>query len=185
MALRHISPRVIVLVIALLLNASPTGAANLGAILVDAPKATWVAEGQGRRIVYVFFDPNCPACRVLYKNLRTFIASHDLQLRWIPVAVVDVTSAGRVAAILQAPDPQTALRHNEERYHGESYSGGISEDIPTAETEQRLSINERLLNRLDIPVVPSMLFMDVNGNTVLIQGALSPVALRKVFARLP
>lgn len=181
----HARLRVIIFVFAFLLNAAPVNAANLDAILADAPKATWVAEGQGRRIVYVFFDPNCPACQVLYKNLRSFIASQDLQPRWIPVAVVDVTSAGRAAAILQAPDPQTALRHNEERYHGESYSGGISEDIPTAETERQLESNERLLNRLDIPVVPSMVFMDINGNPVLIQGALSPLALRKVFARLP
>jgi len=34
-------------------------------------------------------------------------------------------------------------------------------------------------------VVPTMVFADRNGNAVLIQGALSPLALRKVFAQLP
>lgn len=83
-----------------------------------------------------FFDPNCPSCQLLYKNLRTFIASHGLQLRWVPVAIVNATSLGKAAAILQAPDPVAALRQNEEHYHGESYSGGIEEDIPSSETEQ-------------------------------------------------
>lgn len=155
------------------------------AVLAEAPKATWIAEGQGRRMVYIFFDPNCPSCQLLYKNLRSFIGSHDLQLRWIPVAVVDATSLGKAAAILQASDPPAALRRNEEHYDAQAYAGGIEEDIPSAETERKVRANVRLLNRLEIPVVPTMLFAGKDGRNVIIQGALSPLALRKVFARLP
>ena len=154
-------------------------------LLAALPEATWVADGQGRRIVYIFFDPNCPSCQLLYRNLRTFVASQGLQVRWIPVAIVNATSEGKAAAILQAQDRHAALRRNEEHYGNESYSGGIEEDIPSRATEQKLRANEQLLNRLDIPVVPSMLFADKQGHAVLIQGALSPLALRKVFARLP
>ena len=59
----------------------------------------------------------------------------------MPVAIVNATSLGKAAAILQAPDPRAALRRNEEHYHGESYSGGIEEDIPSSETEQKLRAN--------------------------------------------
>ncbi|OFZ91163.1 MAG: hypothetical protein A2W21_15095 [Betaproteobacteria bacterium RBG_16_66_20] len=187
---RTAGPGFALAVIALLLGSPVSPAAEpvrtpTESVLATVPQATWIAEGRGRHAVYIFFDPNCPACQLLYRNLRMFIESHDLQLRWIPVAVVNATSLGKAAAILQAPEPLVALRHNEERYHGEAYSGGIEEDIPTAETEQKLRANERLLNRLDIPVVPTMLFADKDRRTVLIQGALSPLALRKVFARLP
>lgn len=154
-------------------------------LLAALPEATWVADGRGRRVVYVFFDPNCPSCQLLYRNLRTFVAAHGLQVRWIPVAIVNATSEGKAAAILQARDPHAALRRNEEHYRSENSSGGIEEDIPSRATEQKLRANEQLLNRLDIPVVPSMLFADKQGHAVLIQGALSPLALRKVFARLP
>ena len=165
------------------LQAEPAGTpVPAAAVLADAPKATWIAEGRGSRIVYIFIDPNCPSCALLYRNLRTLIEPHDLQLRWIPVAVVNATSLGKAAAILQAPDRLAALRRNEERYHGETYSGGIEEDIPSTETEQRLRTNEGLLNKLDIPVVPTMLFANKEDRAVLIQGALSPLALRKVFA---
>lgn len=165
--------------------AAPAKRSPAPAVLAGAAGATWVAEGEGRRIVYVFFDPNCPSCQLLYRNLRTFIASGDLQVRWIPVALIDPTSLGKAAAILEAPDPAAALRHNEERYDAQAHAGGIEEQIPSAETERRLRFNERLFNRLDIPVVPSMLFAAKDGRTVLIQGALSPIALRKVFDRLP
>jgi len=173
----------------LLSTASAAGAAQPSSradtVLADAPKATWIADGDGGRVVYVFFDPNCPSCALLYRNLRTLIEPQDLQVRWIPVAVVNATSLGKAAAMLQAKDPLAALRLNEERYHGESYSGGMEEDFPTADTEQKLRANERLLNTLDIPVVPSMLFAGKDGRAVLIQGALSPLALRKVFVHLP
>lgn len=177
------------LVFALILTAVPTAipadAAPPDTILADASKTTWIAEGKGQRVVYIFIDANCPSCALLYRNLRTLIEPQDLQIRWVPVAVVNPTSLGKAAAMLQAPDPLAALRLNEEKYHGETYSGGIEEDIPTAETEQKLRANERLFNKLDIPVVPTMLFEDKNWRTVIIQGALSPVALRKVFAHLP
>lgn len=185
MALRHILARTFALVLTLLLFAGTAAAAPAEEVLADLPKTTWIAEGQGKHIVYIFIDANCPSCALLYRNLRTLIEPQDLQIRWVPVAVVNATSLGKAAAILQAPDPLAALRHNEEKYHGETYSGGIEEDIPTTETEQKLRANERLFNRLDIPVVPTMLFEDRNWRTVIIQGALSPVALRKVFAHLP
>lgn len=165
-------------------GAAPTPTAT-DAILAALPKATSVADGHGKRTIYVFFDPNCPACHMLWRNLRTLIAPHDLQVRWVPVAVVNATSPGKAAAILEAPDPQAALRENEERYTAEAYAGGIAEQIPSDETMRRVRTNERLLNKLDIPVVPTMLFRGKDGRAVLIQGALSPLALRKVFARLP
>ena len=155
------------------------------AVLSALPMASWIKDGEGRRAVYIFFDPNCPSCQLLYRNLRTLIEPHDLNVRWVPVAIVNATSLGKAAAILEASDPLAALRENEEQYSGESYAGGIEERIPTGETERRLRANERLLNKLYIPVVPTMLFADKDRRAIVIQGALSPFALRKVFKRLP
>ena len=153
------------------------------AVLAGAANVTWIGEGSGSRIVYIFFDPNCPSCQFLYRNLRPFVESNQYQFRWIPVAIVNATSLGKAAAILEAHDPLTAFRQNEERY--KAYAGGLDEHIPSEETEQKLAANETLLNGLNIPVIPSMLFADKNNRAILIQGALSPLALRKVFARLP
>ncbi len=199
MASRHMLAAILAAVLALNLNVAAAEPAEdsrdgggraasgtaAGAVLADLPNATWIAEGKGQRVVYIFIDANCPSCALLYRNLRSLVEPQDLQIRWVLVAVVGPTSLGKAAAMLQAPDRLAALRRNEERYHGESYSGGLEEDIPTDETERKLRANERLFNRLDIPVVPTMLFEDRNWRAVIIQGALSPLALRKVFARLP
>lgn len=163
-------------------KSSPSG---LEAILAALPKATWVADGRGKRIVYLFADPNCPSCALLYRNLRKVIETDNVQIRWVPVAIVGPTSLGKAAAILQAPDRAAALRVNEEQFQNETYSGGIDEDLPSEETEKQLDANLRLFNRLDLRVVPTMLFKDRDGRALVVQGALSPVALRKVFARLP
>ena len=152
--------------------------------LAAAPKATWIAQGQGRRVVYVFFDPNCAYCPLLHKSLHPLIAPYDLQLRWIPVAILDATSLGKAAAIMQAKDPKAALDYNEAHYNMGTHSGSISEEIPSAATEADLHANEALLNQVGIPVVPTMLFRAKSGEAMVIQGALSPVALRKVLDRV-
>ncbi len=189
-AMQWIPTRVLVFLAAVFLTL-PAATAATGTksaaddVLTALPKATWVADGRGRRAVYIFFDPNCPACQLLYRNLRGLIEPHELQVRWVPVAIVNATSLGKAAAILEAPDPAAALRENEERYAAEAYSGGIAEHLPSRQTELKVRANEHLLNKLDIPVVPTMLFADKDGRAVMIQGALSPLALRKVFKRLP
>ena len=148
---------------------------RIASALAAAPKATWVAQGQGQRIIYIIVDPNCGYCQLLYKNLQPFIASHNLQLRWILVAIVDPTSLGKAAAILQAKDPKLALDHNETHYNTKTYAGGIIEEIPSAATEVRLRANEALLNQVGIPVVPTMLFAAKTGEAMMIQGASRPL----------
>lgn len=154
------------------------------AALAAAPKATWIAQGQGRRKLYVFFDPNCTYCPLLYKNLQPLIAPYDLQLRWIPVAMLDPTSLGKAAAILQAKDPKAALDENEGHFTPGTHAGSIAEDIPADGTEALLRANEALLHQVGIPVVPTMLFQAKSGEAMVVQGALSPVALRKVLDRI-
>jgi len=172
-----------VLLITLLSHTVASETAGADSVMAEIDSVAWVAEGQGKRVVYLFFDPNCPSCQFLFKNLRSFVQSGEYQFRWVPVAIVNPTSLGKAAAILEADNPLEAFYKNETHY--QAYSGGLDEQIASQTTERKLAVNERLLNKLNIPVIPSMLFIDKDQKTVLIQGALSPLALRKVFARLP
>jgi hypothetical protein len=92
------------------LAASDKQESRIETALATAQKVAWIAQGQGRRVVYVIFDPNCAYCPLLYKNLQPLIAPYDLQLRWIPVAILDATSLGKAAAIMQAKEPQGRAR---------------------------------------------------------------------------
>lgn len=172
----------------LLANGASNGETNpsrrVQAVLAALPEATWIAQGDGRRILYVFVDPNCPYCQLLYENLQPLIKPHGLQLRWVPVAILGPTSVGKAAAILEAKDPLAALDYNEKHYNRETHQGGIAETIASAESESRLRRNADLLDRVGVPVVPTTVFRSTSGEALVIQGALSPTALRKIVERV-
>lgn len=150
-------------------------------VLEAAPQTAWVAQGLGRRIIYIFFDPNCPYCHRLYTDLRPLIKPYDLTLRWIPVGILTATSRGKAAAILDAKDPAKALDYNEVHYSMNTHSGGIAEDIPSPKTLARLRVNAALLQRTGMSVVPTMVFRAKNGKAILVQGAPPPKDLKKIL----
>ncbi|MDA8092452.1 MAG: thioredoxin fold domain-containing protein [Betaproteobacteria bacterium] len=140
-----------------------------------ARSAGFVAEGRGARVVYIFFDPNCPYCDVLYAELRRFVgAKSPYQFRWVPVGILDPSSLGKAAAILGAGDPVKAFHENEAKFNRRTDSGGIEEDLPSARQEAQLRGNEALLKQLGVMVVPAMLFRDAQGRAQVIHGAPAP-----------
>lgn len=130
-------------------------------------KASWVAEGKGTRILYIFFDPNCPYCHKLYESLRTHVGKNDLELRWIPVGILMTTSFGKAAAILEAKDPVAAFRQNEEKF---SAGGAAQETFASAESEKRLKQNEKLLTQIGGISVPTLVFRNAAGLIQVSQG---------------
>ena len=150
-------------------------------VLAAAPRANWVAQGQGRHMIYIFFDPNCPYCHRLYTDLQPLIKPYGLTLRWIPVGILTATSPGKAAAILDAKDPAKALDYNEVHYSMSSHSGGIAEDIPSEKTLAHLHANAALLQRTGMSVVPTMVFRAKNGEAIMVQGAPPPKDLKKIL----
>lgn len=92
----------------LLIAAVPSLAALLdgsGLTGVDAKiwnglsQTTWIAQGDGERIVYAFVDPNCPYSRDLFKKAQQLANSATVQVRWVPVGVLPkVTEDSRYKA---------------------------------------------------------------------------------------
>jgi thiol:disulfide interchange protein DsbG len=143
-----------------------------GSMLKDIHRATWIAEGKSRHIVYIFFDPNCPYCHQLYENTRSWVKAGKVQLRWIPVGTLTATSPGKAAALLDAKDRLAAFYRNENGFDSSGGLGGIGESLGgTPKTEQALRANEALLARTRFNAVPTMLFRADNGAPVLVQGA--------------
>jgi len=143
-----------------------------GSLLKDIHRATWIAEGKGPHVVYIFFDPNCPYCHQLYDDTRSWVKAGKVQLRWIPVGTLTATSAGKAAALLDAKDRLAAFHRNENRFDPSGGLGGIGESLGgTPKTEQALRVNEALLARTRFGAVPTMLFRADTGAPVLVQGA--------------
>lgn len=145
-----------------------------GSMLKDIGSTTWISEGKGPHIMYVFFDPNCPFCHKLYVNTRAWVKQGKVELRWVPVGILATTSAGKAAAILGAKDPRKAFYYNEDHY---ARGGAIEEDIPSSAVEKKLKANEALLARTGFGAVPIILFRGNDNTPILIQGSPPPKKL--------
>ena len=144
------------------------------AFLARAAKASWIAQGQGPRVVYVLFDPNCPYCHVVYTESQAHLK--NVQFRWLPVAILTRTSLGKAAALLQAKDPAAALRENEDGFvRARGKLGGIAPATHIdAATFAKLRENYRLLLMSGgQAVVPKIFFLGSDGKVHLIEGALN------------
>jgi len=161
-----------------------TSRAIAGHLLDNIDQTTWIAEGKGKRIVYIFFDPDCPYCHKLYDVLRPLVAKQDLQLRWIPVAMLADTSLGKAAAILQAGNPLDALRNNEDNFNfnDNSTGGGITPAAAiTDQTRLDLATNLSLLQEQNLFAVPVAVFKATDGQGFMFHGAPPAGTLRQLL----
>ncbi len=156
--------------------ASPS-AEQLAARMLDRiHEATAVPEGQGQRVVNIFFDPDCPYCHKLYNDLRPWVGKDNLQLRWIPVAVLTPSSMTKAAAILQAPNRLQAFYENENNYDlnaSGSPGGGIDPaKVVEPQTRKWIDANDAVLKRAGIYyAIPLVVFSDKAGKAELFIGA--------------
>lgn len=146
-----------------------------------AKDATWIAEGHGPRLVYIFFDPECPYCHKVYQATRSWVGRDGLQLRWIPVGILMPSSAGKAAAILEAKDPLAAFHKNEDEFGPAPKFGGIAETIPSAQSTQRLQHNAALFKQTRMPGVPVIMFREASGKVRIVDGAPSPSLLNEML----
>lgn len=156
---------------------------QLSVALEGAEKASWIAEGNGAHILYVFFDPNCPYCHKLYERLRSRVGQNELQVRWIPVGILFTTSLGKAAALLEAQDPLLAFRQNEEKFTHTEH-GAASETFASAATEKKLKQNSQLLQQIGGQSVPTILYREASGLIKVRQGAPSQKKLDAFLAQV-
>ncbi len=164
---------------ALAANGHSTGVAEK--ILANIEQTTGIQEGKNHRVVYIFFDPNCPYCHRLYVNTRNWVRQNTITFRWIPVGILTTTSFGKAAAILDAKNPLKAFYRNEAHYAMKKGGGGIDETLALDKTENELNINAKVLNLSGSSAVPLMLFRATNGQAIMIHGAPPIKRLKQVL----
>lgn len=167
-----------------LLATAPAQASDTAAMLLGKmDQATWFAEGKGSRIIYVFFDPNCPYCHKLYEELRPHVKAGGLEVRWVPVGILFQTSLGKAAAILEAKSPLKAFYKNEADWNrGNSPFGGIKPlSKPSPTTVAKLKANAALMNEAGIDGTPATVFRGDNGKAYFFVGAPDPKQLAAIL----
>ena len=129
--------------------------------------AVWFAEGSEdpKRVVYVFLDPQCPYCNLLWRASLPYL-EEGLQVRNIVVAYLTPESTPQAAAILSSDHPQAIHAEHQQAYK----QGGIQTDEASEAGQRALEVNNALFAKLDIPATPAIYFRDETGEVQRVIG---------------
>lgn len=145
-------------------------------------RAGWVPVGSTApaRVIYVFTDPECPYCNVLWNDLQHADLS-AVQVRHLVVAVVTPQSRDAAAAILEASDPARALAAHERQYRKQAVAPHPMRNSATRET---LAVNASLMDSLGIYATPAIVYDDEDGRVSVFSGVPSAAQLQKILRPL-
>ena len=105
--------------------------------------------------VYVFFDATCPHCAALWASSKPLLSK--LKMVWIPIGLLQRSSAPQGATILSAPDPTAAMAENEasvlERKGGITVSRSLGDDVLA-----KVKANTDLFTKLGADSVPFIVY---------------------------
>ncbi|MBI0329978.1 thioredoxin fold domain-containing protein [Burkholderia plantarii] len=155
--------------------AEPPPPTLTGAQMLRVQAAPAIVEGasgaQVKSTLYVFMDPNCIYCHLMWKALRPYEAA-GLQVHWIPLAFLKPDSAGKAAALLKAPDGGAALLDTlETKYSEKDESGGIPPlMVVPADAKAKLDANAAMFKELGFDGTPTVVFRTRDGKWLGLNG---------------
>ena len=153
--------------------AAPAVPVSLDAIAAEA-KGFSVGSTMSTRVVYVFFDTQCPHCAVLWEAAKPL--KPQARFVWIPVGLLGEKSLAQGGAILGAPDPVAAMDQNEASVRDKQ--GGLSAVGVADAQKDSIKKNTELFNRFGVGGVPTVVANHAqNGQLVTIEGSLPTAGL--------
>jgi thiol:disulfide interchange protein DsbG len=152
--------------------AAPATPVSIEAI-ASAAKGFNVGSTMSSRVVYVFFDPQCPHCAALWDAARPLKA--QARFVWIPVGLLGEKSFAQGAAILSASDPAAAMDQHEASLRNQQ--GGIA-GMGVADAQKDLvRQNTQLFTRFGFASVPVAVGKHAQtGELVTVEGSM-PTAM--------
>lgn len=143
-------------------------AVSIEAIESDAQGFT-VGSPMSARSVYVFFDAQCPHCGQLWYSAKPL--KSQAKFVWLPVRLLNDSSATQAAAILAAKDPVAAMDEHETSMM--DHKGGIKAEGDVAAQLAVVKKNTELFNKFGFNSVPAIVTRNAqSGAVVTHEGAL-------------
>ena len=160
-------------------GAGPSGSAKqaakapvtVAAIQADA-KGFTVGAPMSARTVYVFFDPQCPHCAVLWQSAKPL--KSQAKFIWIPVGLIGKASVAQGATILAAKDPVAAMEENEASVMNKQ--GGISASGDADAQKAAVESNTKLFNGFGFESVPTIVALNAQTGALVTQAGSLPTA---------
>jgi len=161
---------------------SSTGAGKASGAQAPVSLDTIAAQAKGfnvgstmsTRVVYVFFDPQCPHCAALWQAAKPLKSQG--RFVWIPVAMLNDKSAPQGATLLAAADPIAAMDQHEASLREKR--GGIAYDAAADSRKEAVKRNTALLTRFGLAGVPAVVAKHaVTGELVTLEGSMPTATL--------
>ena len=150
---------------------------TVAAIQAEA-KGFTVGAPMAARTVYVFFDPQCPHCAVLWQSAKPL--KSQAKFVWIPVGLIGKASIAQGATILAAKDPIAVMEENEASIMNKQGGIGASGDIEPL--KPAIEKNTALFNRFGFGGVPTIVALNAQtGALVSNEGAMPTADLAKLL----
>lgn len=145
---------------------------DLAAAYARLAQSAFVTEGRAAKpksTIYVFVDPNCPYCHLLWRAVQPYEKA-GLQVRWIPVATLGPTSMPKAIGVLAATDRTAAFRKMEQD-HGKPWQPdpGKSERAHPA-VAASIRANGELMEQFGIAGTPGVVWRDRAGKVQVRSG---------------
>lgn len=131
--------------------AAPAAAVSVEAIAAQA-KGFTVGQAMSSRVVYVFFDPQCPHCAALWMAAKPL--KSQARFVWIPVGLLNDKSSVQGALLLASKDAEATMDAHEASLRGGT--GGIPATGATDEMKAAVDANTKLFNSFGLEGVPAI-----------------------------
>jgi thiol:disulfide interchange protein DsbG len=163
-------------------GASGAPAAKAQSVSVEAiaseAKGFSVGPSMAARTVYVFFDPQCPHCAALWDAAKPL--KSQARFVWLPVSLLNASSAPQGATLLAAADPVAAMDQHEKLLREQR--GGITAASDIDAQKQVVARNTELFNRFGLGGVPAIVARHAQtGELVVREGSMPTAALAAVL----
>ena len=141
-----------------------------------------VGSTMSTRVVYVFFDTQCPHCAALWEASKPL--KPQARFVWIPVGLIGEKSVSQGAAILAAADPVATMEQKEVSVRDKQ--GGISAMGAPDAQKDLVKKNTELFNSFGFTGVPTVVAKHATtGEIVTIEGSLPAPGLAQKLGLNP
>jgi len=129
--------------------------------------------------VYVFADMNCIYCHLAFKAITAY--GSDINVNWLPVAVLGSDSLPKAAHVLDSPVPFEAFKLGQENWKRPlaiDASAKVDEKVIEA-----IKSNTRLMGKLGLRGTPGFVYRDEKGQIRSVEGMPSLSLLAQILNR--
>lgn len=155
-----------------------SGPSKAQQLYAEVEAASWVALGEkSAPAIYSFIDPQCPHCHDMIEDFRKsgLLEKGQVQLRLIPVGLMNEDSLKQAANLIESSDPASVLY----KHLDGDKEALLSDKDPNTQSVQR---NMVLMQSWKLDVTPFSVYKNKAGEIKIIRGR--PENLKKLVTDL-